>query len=178
MPVKPGPQMFYGVALLLSLASGFPVWPRCQLKQVLRADPYQDHQSRDRAGTAGRRLTARDLLLGAQIAILRGAGPLSSMVAVRGLTRSATQQFLVFEPRKHHAGGYRFEHGRFTAGTECPQCKSGCFDAMQGASWCKRPFGLVNIFPPLQGGLPGNESNIFNGQYGGSAAQRMSLLAS
>jgi hypothetical protein len=66
MPVNPDVTV-YGVALLLSLASGF-LFGAVPVKQVLRTDPYQVIKTGS-IGSMGRRLTARDLLLGAQIAI-------------------------------------------------------------------------------------------------------------
>jgi predicted permease len=85
----------YGVALLLSLASGL-VFGAVPLRQVLRTDPYEIVKSGS-GGAAGRRLTVRDLLLGAQIALC-ALLVTSSMVAVRGLARSLHSNF-GFEPR-------------------------------------------------------------------------------
>jgi predicted permease len=85
----------YAVALLLSLVSGFlsGVVP---VKQVLRTDPYQVIKSGS-TGTVTRRISVRDLLLVAQIAIC-AVLVTSSMVAVRGLLRSLHSTF-GFEPR-------------------------------------------------------------------------------
>jgi predicted permease len=85
----------YTVALLLSLASGllFGVVP---VKQVLRTDPYQVIKSGS-TGAVGRRITVRDLLLVAQVAIC-AVLVTSSLVAVRGLMRSVRSNF-GFEPR-------------------------------------------------------------------------------
>jgi len=94
MPVNPDANI-YGVALLLSIASGF-LFGVVPVKQVLRTDPYQVIKSGS-TGSAGRRLTVRDLLLGAQIAIC-AVLVTSSMVAVRVLARSLHSNF-GFEPR-------------------------------------------------------------------------------
>src|SRR5206468_6563462 len=94
MPVNPDAAV-YGVALLLSIVSGF-LFGAVPVKQVLRTDPYQVIKSGS-TGSVGRRLTVRDLLLGAQIAIC-AVLVTSSMVAVRGLARSLHSDF-GFEPR-------------------------------------------------------------------------------
>jgi len=85
----------YIVALLLSLVSGllFGVVP---VRQVLHTDPYQVIKSGSTA-TKMRRITARDFLLVAQVAICALLVS-SSLVAVRGLVRSLHSNF-GFEPR-------------------------------------------------------------------------------
>jgi predicted permease len=89
MPVTPDLSV-YSVALLLALASGvlFSIVP---VRQVLKVDPYQVVKS-GRSGGAGRRITARDLLLVVQIAIC-AVLVTASMVAVRGLARSLHSNF-------------------------------------------------------------------------------------
>ena len=84
MPVTPDGTV-YSIALVLALVSGvlFSIVP---VRQVLKVDPYQVVKA-GRSGVAGRRLTARDLLLVVQIAIC-GVLVTASMVAVRGLMRS------------------------------------------------------------------------------------------
>src|SRR5438034_6863391 len=94
MPVNPDAAV-YGVALLLSIVSGF-LFGAVPVKQVLRTDPYQVIKSGS-TGSVGRRLTVRDLLLGAQIAIC-AVLVTSSMVAVRGLAHSLHSNF-GFDPR-------------------------------------------------------------------------------
>ena len=94
MPVNPDANV-YGVALLLSLASGV-LFGAAPVKQVLRADPYQIIKSGSTAAV-GRRFTVRDLLLAVQIAIC-AVLVTSSMVAVRGLVRSLHSNF-GFEPQ-------------------------------------------------------------------------------
>jgi predicted permease len=85
----------YIVALVLSLVSGllFGVVP---VRQVLHTDPYQVIKSGSTA-TKMRRITMRDFLLVAQVAIC-ALLVTSSLVAVRGLVRSLHSNF-GFEPR-------------------------------------------------------------------------------
>ncbi|HUB17072.1 MAG TPA: ABC transporter permease [Acidobacteriaceae bacterium] len=94
VPVNPDLRT-YTVALLLALVSGF-LFGMVPVRQVLRSDPWQVI----RAGGAGgsiRRITLRDLLLALQIAIC-AVLVTSSLVAVRGLTRSLHSAF-GFEPQ-------------------------------------------------------------------------------
>jgi predicted permease len=94
MPVNPDANV-YGIALALALVSGV-LSGLVPVRQVHRADPYQIVKSGS-TGTAGRRITVRDLLLAVQIAIC-AVLVTSSMVAVRGLARSLHSNF-GFEPR-------------------------------------------------------------------------------
>ena len=80
----------YGLALLLSVASGF-LFGAVPLGQVLHTDPYEIVKSGSRC-TPGRQIGARDLLLAAQIAIC-AVLVTSSMVAVRGLVRALYGHF-------------------------------------------------------------------------------------
>ena len=84
VPVSPDAAV-YGVALGLAVVSGF-LFGVVPIRQVLRTDPYEIVKAGS-TGRVGRRLTVRDLLLGAQIAIC-AVLVTSSMVAVRGLIRS------------------------------------------------------------------------------------------
>ena len=85
----------YIVALVLSLVSGllFGVVP---VRQVLHTDPYQVIKSGS-VLTKMRRISARDFLLVAQVAIC-ALLVTSSLVAVRGLVRSLHSNF-GFEPK-------------------------------------------------------------------------------
>ena len=94
MPVNPDANV-YGVALLLTLASGF-LFGAVPVRQVLHSNPYEVVKLGS-AARPGRRITARDLLLVAQIAIC-AVLVTSSMVAVRGLMRSLHDGF-AFEPQ-------------------------------------------------------------------------------
>lgn len=75
----------YLVALLLALASGF-LFGAVPVRQVLRTTPYEVVKMGSNR-RMGRKITARDLLLVAQIAIC-AVLVTSSLVAVRGLVRS------------------------------------------------------------------------------------------
>jgi predicted permease len=80
----------YIVALLLALGSGF-LFGIVPVRQVLHTDPYQIVKSGSLT-SAGRRITMRDLLLVAQVAIC-AVLVTSSFVAVRGLLRSMHADF-------------------------------------------------------------------------------------
>jgi len=94
IPVNPNANI-YLVALLLAVASGF-LFGAVPVRQVLRTNPYEIVKMGS-SGRAGRRITVRDLLLVAQIAIC-AVLVTSSLVAVRGLQRSLHSNF-GFEPR-------------------------------------------------------------------------------
>ena len=153
MPVNPDATV-YGVALLLSIVSGF-LFGAVPVKQVLRADPYQVIKSGS-AGSVGRPFTVRDLLLGAQIAIC-AVLVTSSMVAVRGLARSLHSNF-GFEPRNAmlvdidlNMAGYKPDR--------VPATQKRMLDAIASISGVTS-VGLVNQ-PPLQPACC-SEANIFN----------------
>ena len=93
-PVTPD-GVVYGVALLLSLVSGF-LFGAVPVSQVLRTNPYEVVKSGS-AARAGRQVTARDVLLAVQIAIC-AVLVTSSLVAVRGLFHALHSNF-GFEPR-------------------------------------------------------------------------------
>jgi predicted permease len=152
MPVNPDATV-YGVALLLSVVSGF-LFGAVPVKQVLRTDPYQVIKSGS-TGTVGRRVTARDLLLGAQIAIC-AVLVTSSMVAVRGLMRSLHSNF-GFQPRDAmlvdidlSMAGYKPDR--------IPAMQKRMLDAMASTSDVMS-VGLVNV-PPLQPACC-SEANVF-----------------
>jgi predicted permease len=90
IPVNPDAST-YGVALLLALASGL-LFGMVPVRQVMRSDPWQVIRT-GMSGAAGhRRFTVRDVLLAVQIAIC-AVLVTSSLVAVRGLTRSLHSGF-------------------------------------------------------------------------------------
>jgi predicted permease len=80
----------YGVALGMALASGL-LFGMVPVRQVLRTDPWQVIRTGGAAG-AVRKFTLRDVLLVLQIAIC-AVLVTSSLVAVRGLTRSLHSNF-------------------------------------------------------------------------------------
>jgi predicted permease len=93
VPVNPDAYV-YGVALLLTLASGF-LFGAVPVRQVFRTDPYEIVKAGS-LRSFGRQVTFRDLALVVQIAIC-ALLVTSSMVAVRGLVRSLHSNF-GFEP--------------------------------------------------------------------------------
>lgn len=94
VPVNPDATV-YAVALILTLVSGL-LFGAVPVRQVMRADPYQIVKAGSTA-TMGRRVTVRDVLLVAQIAVC-AVLVTCSMVAVRGLLRSLHGGF-GFEPQ-------------------------------------------------------------------------------
>ena len=88
-PVTPDATV-YGLALLLSVASGF-LFGVVPVTQVLRTNPYEIVKSGS-VGRVGRQITARDVLLAVQIAIC-AVLVTSSIVAVRGLSRALRSNF-------------------------------------------------------------------------------------
>jgi predicted permease len=90
VPVDPDGRT-YMMALLLALVSGL-LFGMVPVRQVLKADPYQGIKA-GATGVAGtRRITLRDLLLAAQIAVC-AVLVTSSLVAVRGMVRSLHSNF-------------------------------------------------------------------------------------
>ena len=81
----------YIVSLLLALASGL-FFGMVPVRQVLKADPYQGIKAGTAELAAGRRVTLRDLLLAAQIAVC-AVLVTSSLVAIRGMERSLKSNF-------------------------------------------------------------------------------------
>jgi predicted permease len=81
----------YLVSLLLALASGL-LFGMVPVRQVLRADPYQGIKAGTAELAAGRRVTLRDVLLAAQIAVC-AVLVTSSLVSVRGMVRSLKSNF-------------------------------------------------------------------------------------
>jgi len=111
-PVTPDATV-YAIALLLSLISGF-VFGSVPVTQVLGANPYEVVKS-GMSARVGRRITAREILLAAQIAIC-AVLVTSSMVAVRGLVH-AQQSHFGFDPQNSilvgadlHMAGYTGDH--------------------------------------------------------------------
>ena len=78
-------------ALLLALASAL-LFGMVPVRQVLRSSPYQGMRNAAAGVFRQRRITLRDLLLAAQIAVC-AVLVTSSLVAVRGMLRSLTSNF-------------------------------------------------------------------------------------
>src|SRR2546423_3158533 len=152
MPVSPDAKV-YGVALLLSLASGF-LFGAVPVKQVLRTGPYQIIKSGSVA-KIGRRITVRDALLAVQIAIC-AVLVTSSMVAVRGLARSLHANF-GFEPRNTILVDTDLNRAGYKA-DRAPAMQKRMLDATASFSGV-RSVALVTL-PPLQPACC-SESNIF-----------------
>src|SRR3984893_2877973 len=153
MPVTPDANV-YGVALLLSLASGL-LFGAVPVKQVLRTDPYQIIKSGS-MGAVRHRLTARDLLLGVQVAIC-AVLVTSSIVAVRGLARSLHSNF-GFNPRNAMLVDTDFNMAGYS-GDALPAMQKRMLDALKAIPGVTS-VGLVNI-PPLQAACC-SESNVFD----------------
>jgi predicted permease len=154
MAVNPDAHV-YGVALLLTLASGF-LFGAVPVRQILRTDPYEIVKSGSRT-TGGRRITARELLLGVQIAIC-AVLVTSSMVAVRGMIHSLHSNF-GFEPRNAmlmdtdlNMAGYR--------GAAVPVMQKRMIDAMERIPEVTS-LGLIDV-PPLGADL--NTAPVFTGE--------------
>ena len=152
VPVDPDAHV-YAVALLLSLASGF-LFGAVPVKQVLRTDPYQIVKAGP-TGTVAQRMTLRDVLLAAQIAIC-AVLVTSSLVAVRGLVRSVHSHF-GFEPQNSllmdtdlHMAGY--------SGDKVPAMQKRMIEAVEGIPGVES-VGLV-VPPPLASG-GWTESTVF-----------------
>jgi predicted permease len=125
------------------------------VRQVLRTDPYQIVKSGS-AGTAGRRITVRDLLLAVQIAIC-AVLVTSSMVAVRGLVRSLNSN-LGFEPRNTMLAATNLAMAGYSI-DKAPAMQKRMIDALQTIPGVER-VGLVNVYPPLAYAA-GNRANVF-----------------
>ena len=152
VPVDPDAHV-YAVALLLSLASGF-LFGAVPVKQVLRTDPYQIVKAGP-TGTFAPRMTLRDVLLAAQIAIC-AVLVTSSLVAVRGLVRSVHSHF-GFEPQNSllmdtdlHMAGY--------SGDKVPAMQKRMIEAVEAIPGVEA-VGLV-VPPPLASG-GWTESTVF-----------------
>jgi predicted permease len=95
VPVNPDAAT-YGVALVLALGSGL-LFGMVPVRQVMRADPWQVIRTGAASVPGLRRFTLRDVLLAVQIAIC-AVLVTSSLVALRGLTRSLHSSF-GFQPQ-------------------------------------------------------------------------------
>jgi predicted permease len=141
MSVNPDANV-YGIALLLTLASGF-LFGAVPVRQILRTDPYQIVKSGS-IGTGGRRTTVRDALLIAQIAIC-ALLVTSSMVAVRGLIRSLHSNF-GFEPQNAMIVDSDLNMAGYS-GEKVPAMQRRMIDALEAIPGVQS-VGLVN-YPPL-----------------------------
>ncbi len=154
VPVSPDPSI-YAVALVLALLSGL-LFGLVPVRQVLRADPYQIVKAGS-AGMAGRRITVRDLLLAAQIAIC-AVLVTSSMVAVRGLLRSMHSNF-GFEPRNTMLVGTSLAMAGYNPG-EADAMQKRMRDAVAAIPGVKAA-GLIDNPPLIEGS---NSVPVFSSQ--------------
>ncbi len=146
LPVSPDAKV-YVIALVLALVSGF-LFGMVPVRQVLRTDPYQiikAGSSGRLGGKFARRITVRDLLLAAQIAIC-AVLVTSSLVAVRGLVRSLHSNF-GFEPRNTMVVGATLAMAGYS-GDRVPAMQERMIAALETIPGVAR-VGLVNNYPPL-----------------------------
>ena len=152
VPVNPDART-YMVALALSIGSGllFGIVP---VRQVMRADPWQTIRTGSNATGGAGRLSLRDLLLGAQIAIC-AVLVTSSLVAVRGLVRSLHSNF-GFDPQHAmvvacdlHMAGYNDDQS-----VEMQKKMLGAIRAIPGVTAA----GYTNNLPL---GLGGGDSYVY-----------------
>jgi predicted permease len=149
VPVNPD-AFVYGVALLLTLASGF-LFGAVPVRQVLHTDPYEIVKSGSLA-KVGARITARELALVAQIAIC-ALLVTSSMVAVRGLVRSLHSNF-GFEPRNTMLVDTDLSMADYK-GDAVPRMQKRIIDAVQKIPGVES-VGLINTAPLVAGGFSGS----------------------
>jgi len=158
MPVNPDANV-YLVALLLALASGF-LFGAVPVRQILRTNPYEVVKSGSTgilAGNTGRRITIKDVLLVAQIAIC-AVLVTSSLVAVRGLVRSMHSNF-GFEPQNAMLVDTRLTMAGYI-GDRVPAMQRRMVDALEAIPGVKS-VGLASQIP-LGGG--GSTSDVFTDQ--------------
>jgi predicted permease len=153
VPLNPDARI-YAVALALALVSGF-LFGIVPVRQVLRTDPYQIVKEGS-TGRVGRRITARELLLGAQIAIC-AVLVTSSMVAVRGLARSLHGHY-GFETRNAMLTFTNLAMAGYS-GDDVAAMQKRMIDAIETIPGVER-VGLVNNYPPLIYAA-GSRVNIF-----------------
>lgn len=142
IPVSTGVSI-YAIALILAVVSGllFGVVPA---RQILRANPYEIVKAGPGA-RLGRRVTVRDVLLVAQIAIC-AVLVTSSMVALRGLERSLNGDY-GFEPQNTMLLGANLNIAGYRSDEILPTQKR-LIDAMKTIPGVEK-VGLVNNYPPL-----------------------------
>ncbi len=133
----------YGVALVLALASGllFSIVP---VRLVMQANPYQVVKA-GTTGNVGRRVTVREVLLVAQIAICAMLVT-ASLVAVRALERSVTASF-GFEPRNIMLAGCNLATGGYKS-EQFLEFNRSAINALQQIPGVEA-VGSVDNFPPL-----------------------------
>ena len=149
MPVNPDASV-YGVALLLTVASGF-LFGAVPVRQVLQTDPYQIVKSGS-LGRVGRGLTVRDLVLGAQIGICAMLVT-CSIVALRGLVRSLHSNF-GFEPGNAVLADTDLSIAGYSRDA-MPQMQRRTVDALESIPGVES-VGLIDTMPLIAGGYNGS----------------------
>jgi predicted permease len=158
VPLYPDANV-YLVALFLALASGF-LFGAVPVRQILRTNPYEVVKAGSTgiiAGSAGRRITLRDLLLVVQIAIC-AVLVTSSLVAVRGLARSLHSNF-GFEPENAMLVDTTLGMAGYS-GDRVPAMQRRMIDALQTIPGVQS-VGFVSEIP-LGGG--GSTADVFTEQ--------------
>ena len=158
VPVDPDAKV-YLIALILALVSGF-LFGIVPVRQVLRTAPYQIIKAGS-TGKAGWRMTVRDILLVAQIAIC-AVLITSSLVAVRGLVRSLYGS-VGFEPRNTMLAAVNLGMANYR-GDAVPAMQKRMIRAMETIPGVDSA-GLVNGYPPLVY-LAGDKANVFSDDTG------------
>jgi len=137
----------YVVALLLALVSGL-LFGLVPVRQVMRADPWQMIRTGVSGAVNSRRLTMRDVLLVAQIAIC-AVLVTSSLVAVRGLVRSLSSNY-GFQPQNVTLVETDLQMSGY-AGDNVPQMQRRMMDALQSIPGVTS-VGVINNLPLSLGG--------------------------
>jgi predicted permease len=158
VPLYPDANV-YLIALFLAFASGF-LFGAVPVRQILRTNPYEVVKAGSTgiiAGSAGRRITLRDLLLVVQIAIC-AVLVTSSLVAVRGLARSLHSNF-GFEPENAMLVDTTLGMAGYS-GDRVPAMQRRMIDALQTIPGVQS-VGFVSEIP-LGGG--GSTADVFTEQ--------------
>lgn len=145
VPVDPDARV-YAVALVLALISGilFGIVP---VRQVLRANPYEVVKAGATTVT-GRRISVRDFLLAAQIALC-AVLVTSSLVALRGLVRSLNSNF-GFDAQNAVVAQVALSMAGYD-GNSAPAMQRRMIDALSGVRSVKS-VGLIDELPLSMGG--------------------------
>jgi predicted permease len=152
LPVNPDANV-YGVALLLTVASGF-LFGAVPVRQVLHTNPYEIIKAAPR-GVVGGRITIRDLALVVQIAIC-ALLVTSSIVAVRGLMRSLHSDF-GFDPESAIVADTDLSMSGYS-GEQALQMQKRMIDAVAAIPGVQS-VGLIDWAPLVSGG--GIDSTVF-----------------
>jgi predicted permease len=152
LPVTPDVKV-YAVALVLALLSGF-LFGIVPVRQVLHANPYEIVKAGP-SGRLGNRISIRDVLLVAQIAVC-AVLVTSSLVAIRGLVRTLHSD-LGFD-RKTMLVSANLAMAGYSV-DKAPAMQRRMIDAIETIPGVERA-GLVNNYAPLIFGA-GRRANVF-----------------